>query len=135
FNAYVSAHYLESDALYNRQRGYPFNTDDQRGICYQGACGDNNIANGSPFLGLSTAPAVILARPYDATNTTGILDAEGHNRYQLLNPALGCQGLTPNTLTDEEYDEFTTAPRTVCSEDITNRYSQILPKQRRWGIS
>jgi iron complex outermembrane receptor protein len=132
FNAYISAHYVGSDALYNRDRGYPFGTDDETGLCYKGVCGPNNIANGATngvFNGLSTATDVFMARPYNAANTT----AQG--RYQLLNPALGCQGLTPYTLSDDDYAANTTAPGTVCQQDITHDYGQIEPKQRRWGVS
>ena len=39
FNAYISGIYLPEHALYNRDRGYPYNTDDQTGICDQGVCG------------------------------------------------------------------------------------------------
>ena len=130
FNAYVSGHYLKSDALYNKDLGYPYNSDNQSGICSGGICGPNNIANGVDpvigYTGLSTATNTFAVRPYDAANTT----AQG--RYQLLN---GCGNLTPYTLTDAEYAANPTAPRTVCQQDITKDYSQVLPTQERWGVS
>lgn len=133
FNAYISGHYLKSNALYNRDLGYPYNTDDQSRICHDGICGPNNIANGVDpsigFVGLATTTNVFMARPFDpATNL-------GTGRYQLLNQADGCRNLNPYTLTDEEYADFATAPRTVCQQDITRDYGQVLPRQERWGVS
>jgi len=129
FNAYVSGHYVDSAPLYNRDRSAPFNTDNQSGICYNGSCGPNNIANsaqGGVFAGLSTAPDVFLVRPYNAANTA----AQG--RYQLLN---GCAGLTPYTLSAADLAGNPTAPTTVCQQDITHDYGQIEARQRRWGLA
>jgi iron complex outermembrane receptor protein len=127
YNVYVSGHWLDSKAIYNRDRKYPFNTDNQTGICYNGVCGPNNIANGvtdGDYNGLSTAPDVFVVRPYNATNTTAL------GRYQLLN---GCQGLTPYTLTAADLAANTSAPTTVCQQDITHDYGQIEPDMNRWG--
>ena len=75
FNAYVSAHYLKSAAVYNKDLGYPYNSDDLSGICHDGVCGPNNMANGVDpsigFTGLSTATNVFMARPYDAATGAG----------------------------------------------------------------
>lgn len=133
FNAYISVHYLKSNAVYNRDLGYPYNTDDQSGICHDGVCGPNNIENGVDpgigFTGLSTATNVFMVRPFDASTSAGT------GRYQLLNGAAGCGSLNPYTLTDEEYANNPTAPHTVCQQDITHDYAQVLPRQERWGIS
>lgn len=133
FNVYVSGHYIESAALYNRDRDYPFNTDNQTGLCYQGVCGPNNIQNGvtnGVYNGLSFRTTGLLVRPYDATNTTAL------GRYQLLN---GCGNLTSYTLSDAEYNDPNNASagaaRTVCQQDITHDFGQILPRQYRWGGS
>lgn len=141
FNAYVSAHYLNSAPLYNRDRGYPYNTDNQSGICFNGVCGPNNIENGvtnGAYNGLSTRTTAFMVRPYDATNTNAL------GAYQLLN---GCQGLTPYTLTAAQYADANPAldddknpipaltPHTVCQQDITHDYGQIEPKMQRWGVS
>jgi iron complex outermembrane receptor protein len=133
FNAYISAHYLKSAALYNRDLKSPYNSDDQSSICHDGVCGPNNIANGVDpsigYTGLSTATNVFMVRPFDPSTNLGT------GRYQLLNQNAGCGSLNPYTLTDQEYADFTTAPRTVCQQDITHDYSQVLPEQERWGIS
>ncbi|MEP7007265.1 MAG: TonB-dependent receptor [Sphingomonas bacterium] len=140
YNFYVSGHYLDSAAIYNRDRDYPFNTDNQTGICYNRACGPNNIENGVTnglYNGLSTRPDVFIVRPYDATNTTPL------GAYQLLN---GCGNTTPYTLTDQQLADANTdangdpllvplTPRNVCQQDITHDYGQIEPRQYRWGGS
>jgi len=141
FNAYISAHYLNSAPLYNRDRGYPYNTDNQSGICFNGVCGPNNIENGvtdGAYNGLSFRTTAFMVRPYDATNTNAL------GAYQLLN---GCGNLTPYTLTPQQYaDANPTAddegnpipaltPHTVCQQDITHDYGQIEPKMQRWGVS
>ena len=149
FNVYVSGHYLDQAALYNRDRGYPYNTDDQSGICAPtgktpgniGVCGPNNIENGvtnGVYNGLSTRPDIFMVRPYDATNTTPL------GAYQLLN---GCGNLTPYTLTAQQYADANPTvddhgnpipaltPHTVCQQDITHDYGQIEPKMQRWGAS
>ena len=129
FNVYVSGHWLDSKAIYNRDRDYPFNTDNQSGICYNGHCGPNNIENGvtdGVYNGLSTRPDVFIVRPYDATNTNAL------GRYQLLN---GCGNLTPYTLNAQELADNASAPTTVCQQDITHDYGQIEPDMNRWGAS
>ncbi len=132
YNFYVSGHYLDSAPLYQRNRGYPYNTADQTGLCYNGVCGPNNIANGATngtFSGLSTSPTVFIVRPATADNSTAL------DRYQLLNAAAGCRGLTPYTLSDADYAANATAPRTVCQQDLVRDYGQIEPKQQRYGVS
>ena len=132
FNVYISAHYIDSEELYNRQRGYPYNTADQSRITYNGVSGPNNIENGTnsdELFAFSTRPNVLLVRPANGTNTTAL------GPYQLLNPAAGCQGLTPYTLSDTQIANNPTAPRTVCQQDIVRDYNQIEPKQDRWGIA
>ncbi|KAK0348318.1 hypothetical protein LTR94_037726, partial [Friedmanniomyces endolithicus] len=70
-----------------------------------------------------------MVRPFDAATGAGA------GRYELLNAAAGCGSLNPYTLTDAEYAANATAPHTVCQQDITHDYSQVLPEQQRWGIS
>ncbi len=132
FNFYVSGHYVDSATLYQRDRGYPYNTADQTGICYKGACGPNNILNGAKdgnFTTFSTAPTVFIVRPATADNSKAL------GRYQFLNPAVGCGSLTPYTLNDADYAGSPTAPRTVCQQDLVRDYSVIEPQLRRFGAS
>jgi len=144
YNAYVSGFYLNQSALYNRDRPYPYNSSDRRGICNDGTCGPNNVVNGLDGNGNYTfAESVfnnggtLYVRPFDATNTT----AQG--RYQQLNSSLGCQGgpsytLTPADLarTDAEGALVNAAaPTSVCQEDLVQNYGVIAPKIERFGGS
>ena len=134
YNFYISGHYVDSDALYNNQRRYPFNSSDLQGICYNGVCGPNNTSNGvtnGVYNGLSTAPDVFIVRPYNAANTGAAL-----GRYQLLNPAAGCgQNATSYTLSDADYANNRAAPRTVCQQDLVRDTGEIEPRLYRWGLS
>lgn len=132
FNAYVSGFKYHSAALYNRDRGYPYNTDDKRNICFEGHCGPNDVLNGLEADGTfdtagfaQASPFVI--RPYNAANTA----AQG--RYVQLTP--GCNGLPSHNLTAAELASSALAPTTVCQEDITNLYGVINPEIDRYGIS
>lgn len=134
FNFYVSGHYVHSDALAAKDRGYPYNSSNRSGITYQGVSGPNNIDNGNSAGGtvnsFSTRPAVFFVRPYDPTNTT----AQG--RYQLLNPAAGCGPYsTPFTLNPADYARLTSAPATVCQQDRQFTDGVILPEETRYGAS
>ncbi|MBB6124502.1 iron complex outermembrane receptor protein [Sphingobium subterraneum] len=137
FNVYASGFYNHSAALYNRDRGYPYNSDDQRNICFNGNCGPNNVVNGLngdgafPDNGFNTALATFFVRPYDATNTT----AQGRNQF--LNPAAGCRAGTAYNPTAAELalPNNGSVPTTVCQEDITNLYGVIAPEITRFGGS
>ena len=132
YNVYVSGHYLDSAALYQRDRGYPYNTADQSGICYKGVCGPNNILNSATdgsFNGLSLAPTVFVVRPATADNGTAL------GRYQFVNQAAGCRGFKSYTLTADDLDGSPTAPPVVCQQDLVRDYGQIEPKQERYGAS
>lgn len=149
FNVYASGHYVKSDILYNRDRGYPYNTGDLSARCGTSlvdgsrTCDANNIANGiqadGTFLGLSTATIVNYARPASAVTGAAIA---GTRYQQLTNPAAGCGGLSSITLTGAQLTNTggnggATAPANgvVCQEDIINRYSVIAPSVERLGGS
>ena len=144
YNAYVSGFYLKSDALYNRDRPYPYSSEDQRGICNDGECGPNNVVNGLDGSGGFTfsesganAGGSLYVRPYDATNT------EALGRYQLLNPSLGCPGgpgyaLTGADLarTDDDGELVNGfAPLNVCQYDRVLNDGVITPSIERFGGS
>lgn len=141
YNAYISGFYMNSEALYNRDRPYPYNSSDQRGICFEGVCGPNNVINGldenGDYPGFSTSPtagspsqgSALYVRPYDATNTT----AQG--RYQYLNPSVACARGTNYALTPGELADNAAAPTNVCQEDITANYGVIAPRIERFGGS
>lgn len=135
FNVYVAGFYNHSAALYNRDRPYPYNSDDLRNLCFEGNCGPNNVVNGRdengafPDNGFNTALATFFVRPYDATNTS----AQGRN--VLLNPTAGCRAGTAYNPTADELalDNNGSVPTTVCQEDISNLYGVIAPEISRFG--
>ena len=140
-NAYLSAFYYDSKAIYNRQLGYPFNTDDQTRLCSdrtgEEVCGPNNIVNSrNPDTGELSAFLVgydVYVRPYNATNTAAV--AGGRN--ELLNPAAGCQYGEGYFLTAAERTRLATAPGAtpVCTIDLTKTYGVATPNITRFGGS
>lgn len=137
YNVYMSGFFVKSAAVYNRDRPYPYNSDDQRNICYEGVCGPNNVidgldeSNAYPGFGEATTNlgSSLYVRPYDGTNTTAA------GRYQLLNPTLGCPRGTSYTLTAAELAASAAVPGTVCQEDLTQNYGVITPNIERFGGS
>lgn len=124
YNAYVSGFYYQSDGLKSRERPYPYNSDDLRGV---GTGGPNNTVNApnTPFA-LGTA-ANFLVRPYastDANFTTPL------GRWQNLS---GCGVGTPVALNTTQ--QGTANPATVCNYDFTNLYGNITPNIKRFGGS
>lgn len=135
YNAYISAFYYQQNPLYNKQRPYPYNSNNFSGICYQGTCGTpgTNAANAldssggySGFNLLYPATPFIVA-PADATGTR-IPNA----RYQQL---AGCGGLPSYTLSAAELADNPAAPTSVCQQDYTTDYGVISPKIRRYGLT
>ncbi|MDB5680965.1 MAG: TonB-dependent receptor [Sphingomonas bacterium] len=139
FNVWVNGEYQKSDPLFMRDRGYPFNTADQSQICgtaVQG-CLNNGIRNGiqaNGTYGGFASTLVPFVRPYSAA-----LVSQGG--YQLLNPALGCQSLTPYTLTAAQRAVSGTsngqsvAPATVCQEDLVKEYRSYNSNITRKGLN
>ena len=131
-NFYVSGHYVHQSLLRSNQRGYPYNTDNQTGICFNGNCGIDNRQN-SPinFSGISTIEPAYLVRPYNAANTAAIPGGA----YQFLNPGQGCNGYPSYTLTAAERAKFPTSPPVVCTTDSVGQAGIIEPELERWGGS
>ncbi len=132
YNAYISGFYYRSESLANRERPYPFSSDDQRRLGNANADAPNNVANGIQSDGsfsLSTTSSNFLVRPYDAATGTVL------GRYQTLNP--NCGPGTPVNLTAAQLASRggSTAPATVCQYDFTNLYGVIQPQIERFGGS
>jgi iron complex outermembrane recepter protein len=138
FNAYITGNYYKSDPLYNRDRGFPYNTGDlssRCGVDASGArvCDTNGNVNGISAiggysgLGATTVPLVGVA-----SATGGLV-----GRFQFLNPAAGCGNLRPITLTAAQLASAAggAAPSVVCEQDLTAQYGQIAPKNERFGTS
>lgn len=142
YNAYISGFYYHQDLVRNSDLPYPYNSDDQRGICQGTSCGPNNVVGGRNAAGLyiggTPTTTNFLVRPYDPTNTTVVPGA----LYQNLNIA-NCPGsitnLTAadraqiNTATGLPYDAST--PSQLCSVDYTNQYGVVSPRITRFGGS
>lgn len=151
FNFYVNGEYQRNEALFARDRGFPFNTANLSSLCAPSlgrpeirntagvvtqtaiaagtpTCRANGVRNGfnadGVFNGLlsTTVPVV---RGVDATGA-------GTSRYNLLNAAAGCRDLVavnvPNAAS-------TTAGPVQCQQDFRNQYSQLLPDQERLGFA
>jgi len=149
FNVYVSGFYYKQNAIYNRDRPYPYNSANQTGICRDGICGPQLGPNGGSinpsttgYSGFSTTTdrslfaTTFFAAPYNAGDPINPANTVNLGRYQFLNPTAGCiAGETPYTLTDSEFAANPLAPRTVCQGDLVNQYGVISPNVERFGGS
>jgi iron complex outermembrane receptor protein len=157
YNVYVGVEYEHDDALYNRQRGFPYNTGDQASICGSpatagttnchlanaggtGTTGANFFeANGS-FGGLGST-IVPMVR---AVNAAGTLVGD----YQLLNPAAGCGSLTAATVSPGQSRPNAAGTGggvpagqgfdgnvALCQQDFVKDYGEISPDDKRFSLS
>ena len=131
YNAYVSGFFYRSEAVYNRDLPYPFNSADQRGV---GTGGPNNIVNGVGSDGLlpnngSVAGANFYVRP--ASGTTAIPGS----RFQLASN--GCLNGSPYTTTAADRAQANNAAISdvVCQQDLINQYGVVAPNIERFGGS
>lgn len=133
FNVYVSGYYYKNNGLLNKDRGYPFNTDNLTKICEGTNCGPNNIVNASTGTGPFPASTGgnFLVRPGTANTVTGAFTALTGSTYQNLS---GCGVGTSYTLTAAEL-AGSVAPATVCQYDYTNLFGNISPEAERYGVS
>lgn len=137
FNFYVNAEYQRNDAIYARDRGYPWNTNNYSGICNgSGGCLPNETVNGiqgdGTFLGLGST-RVPIVRPY--LNGSAVAGSQ----FQLLNPGAGCRDLTAITLTAAQLADAANAGTPtgslVCSQDNVKDYLEEIPEVTRWGAT
>ena len=135
YNAYISGFYYRSEAVYNRDLPYPFNSDDKRGVGTGGpndtvyGVGDNGLLQNTGTVG----GANFYVRPSTLAGTT--LTGVAGSRYQLLtNNCLNGTPYSPSAA-DLARTGNTTVPTTVCQEDWTNRYGVVAPKIERFGGS
>ena len=118
YNVYLSGEYQRDDAIYAKDRGFPFNTADLTRIG-----GDNNNA-GSVVPGVTTSAVVAPTNQTVAGNPlsgTGIVNGP----FRVLNPN-GCAGTT---------FAVTSAAGTGCQENLVEDYGLIQPKQTRVGVT
>lgn len=137
YNFYISAEFQRQDALWARDRDYPFNSTDWSRMCGpSGSCMENLNWNGvtaenGSFNGLLSIPGVTLVRP-----VTGAVDGTGaptgSGRFEYLNPSAGCRNWPTTTITP---DMSSTSPLTVCEIDIQSAYQMLQPEIDRAGLS
>jgi iron complex outermembrane receptor protein len=152
FNVYINGFYRRSEAIWARDRDYPFGSGDNSAICEPGA----------PATGLTTACMPIATRWYQfgvnrngslggTTNSINPIVAPGTltggrlGEYQLLNTNCGEFGLSPITLPNSarQLSTATTGPlvgvytwaANQCTGDLKKNYQTIRPSTERWGIS
>ncbi|MBM6575262.1 TonB-dependent receptor [Microvirga sp. SRT01] len=131
YNAYISGFFFRSEAVYNRDLPYPFNSADQRGV---GTGGPNNIANGLGSDGLLPNNGVIAGANFFVRPATGTTAVPG-SRYQLLTP--GCLNGTPYNTTDADRAQTNNGAiaNVVCQQDLVNQYGVVSPNIERFGAS
>ncbi len=124
FNFYVSGEYQHNDAIYNRNRGFPYNTADLTSIG-----GDNNNA-GSVAPGQTTSAVVA---PTTVTTPGNILSGTGlaTGPFQVLNQN-GCAA--GQTLVTTPRDGTTFIDQ-GCEQNLVSEYGQIQPEQTRFGVT
>ncbi|MDQ2861152.1 MAG: TonB-dependent receptor, partial [Pseudomonadota bacterium] len=144
YNVYFGFEYEHDSQLLNNQRGYPFNTSDNSKTCGPSTvtpgtttCRSNGDANGVQFdgsfqgVGASIVPVV---RPFDPV--AGAFTGD----YRLLNPAAGCGGLMPVTITPAQAaaggaSGIDNGPVKLCQQDLTHDYGVISPDDKRLSAS
>jgi iron complex outermembrane receptor protein len=141
FNFYVNGEYQKQDALWARDRGYPFNSTDLTGICNDaGSCMSNHNWNGvtpeaaidgdpttAPFNGLFAVPGVTLLRPVTTPGGTA-----GTGRFEYLNTGAGCRGFDTVTIDPSWH---ASSPLNICEVDIQERYQMLQPEVQRFGFT
>ncbi len=116
-NEYIDVEYSKTDPIYNRQRGFPFNTTNLSSI------GGFNSIGGQPFLNSgsiygSVAPATL--------GTPGDLLTGQQIPGTLVQPLRPCgPGSTSTT---------TAGVGTYCTQNFTSQYGEIAPQQQRYAI-
>ncbi len=116
-NEYIDVEYSKTDPIYNRQRGFPFNTTNLSSI------GGFNSIGGQPFLNSgsiygSVAPATL--------GTPGNLLTGQQIPGTLVQPLQPCgPGSTSTT---------TAGVGTYCTQNFTSQYGEIAPQQQRYAI-
>jgi iron complex outermembrane receptor protein len=134
YNVYVGVEYQHDAALYNRDRGYPYNTADLSSSCgvslLDGSrtCRANGITNGlqfdNTFEGVS---------PNNVAVGRAVINGVATGDYQLIG---ACGGLKTVTISPQQavVDGFTN-PVTLCQQDLIHDYGEISPDDKRFSVS
>ncbi|MGY2734534.1 iron complex outermembrane receptor protein [Sphingomonas sp. UYP23] len=138
FNVYANVEYQQSNPIYARDRGYPWNSNNYSGICKAGGgtCLPNETVNGiqadGSFNGLGTTSVPVVRAYQNGSAVAG-------SQFQLLNPNAGCRNLTAITLTPAQQAQAAAAGTPtgsqICGQDLINQYLMEIPKQQRFGAT
>ena len=165
YNAYVGFEYEHDNALYSRDRGYPYNTSNQSSTCgtaaagstdqfgdaYTGSiCRSNNIVNGlqAPVtLGGTTYTNQIFGVGATTVASFMPIDAGGNpigtQTWQLA-PGATCGNLKSVNLGPANTTlaaalggsvEGLAQNTTLCQQDLRNQYLEISPDEKHYSMS
>ncbi|MDB5712071.1 MAG: TonB-dependent receptor [Sphingomonas bacterium] len=131
FNFYISGEYQHLGQVFNRERGFPFNTNNLTSISAgNGFTGRNANFGATPPSATSSSgstsavalPAV-LTTPGNILSGVAIGSGPGANLFSVINGG-GCGvGTTQHNNTRGSY----------CEQDLINQYGVIQPEQTRFG--
>jgi len=129
-NAYISLFHYKSDALYDRDRGFPYNSSNLSNLCNGSNCGGDLSYNANVAAGFSSVGAMMF-RPY-TVSSTGVLTAVPGSRYQAAQA--GCPGGgVSRAVSSAELTANPAAPDSICTYDEQALWGQITPDIDRWG--
>lgn len=117
-NAYLNIEYQQDSPIYNRQRSFPYNTNDLSRI------GGNNQSPGQPGLNSGS----IYGSVYPGQMVNGVVTPVAGGQYQVLNPN-GC-GANSTLINNDP-----STPGSYCQQNFINQYGEISPEVKRGGIS
>jgi iron complex outermembrane recepter protein len=119
WNIYIAGEYEHDASIWNRDRGFPYNTDDLTSIG-----GDNN----NPGAIVPGTTKVAIVAPTTMTDPNNILSGTGATSgpWQILSPK-GCPAGTKLTTDPVQGQD--------CEQNIREDYAQIQPSQTRFGVT
>jgi iron complex outermembrane receptor protein len=116
WNIYASAEYERDSQIYNRDRGFPYNTADLTSIGGQDNNSGSVVPGATPNAIVAPTTGATAGNPFSGTGQTG--------QFQILNPA-GCA--TGHAVTGDQ--------GTGCEVNEVAKYDEIQPQQTRFGVS
>ena len=127
FNVYLSGEYQHLESLYNRDRGFPYNTNNLQSINLgNGYTGRNgNTFYTTPTAASAGGATVGIVQPGTPTaNSAGL---------PFATPIAGGRFQTLGTCASQNLITRNTSAGTYCEQDLVNTYGLIQPEQTRFG--
>jgi len=128
FNVYVSGEYQHSDAVYAKDRGFPFSTNNLSSIHLpDGSTGRNGDVFFTPPTSASSNGAIVaVIRPATPTGTS----ADGIPMGAAI---AGGQFRVLGSCASQNLITRSTSLGTWCEQDLVNQYGVLQPRQTRFG--